>query len=325
MPKVLVTGGCGLIGQHICSGLLKKGYDVIATDTEERQHYNTGKLHYTFVECSPTDKDAIGDILDKNDIEILVHAAFTVDNDLEPIVTEKQMRESASCDKFLYRYAMQENEIGTHVKKIILLSTDKVYMFPKTREPINEDSELELVSNYAKMKYASENALVAERKNHKETMCCIIRHSPVYTLKFTDNLMSRITDPRDHTLFVWGKGQYGFQMCCVHNLVEFILGFVQNALDMSHEGYYNVGDRELTKAADIITFMRENHRLGTVVQKSPGGAFSKLKGLFSGSSKEEKRTNYRYLDLDKLENNNMLDKTRASKFTSFRWSIHNTK
>jgi UDP-glucose 4-epimerase len=70
--------------------------------------------------------------------------------------------------------------------------------------------------------------------------------------------------------------------------------------------------------------MREHHTLGTVVQKSPGGAFSKLKGLFSSANKEEK-TYYRYLDLEKLENNNMLDKTKALKLANFRWDIHNTK
>ena len=42
MKRVLVTGGCGLIGQHICSGLLKKGYEVIAVDAKEG-FYNTGK------------------------------------------------------------------------------------------------------------------------------------------------------------------------------------------------------------------------------------------------------------------------------------------
>jgi UDP-glucose 4-epimerase len=67
--------------------------------------------------------------------------------------------------------------------------------------------------------------------------------------------------------------------------------------------------------------MREKHRLGAVVQKSPG-ALTKIKGIFI--SKEEK-TNYRYLDLAKLENNNMLDKTRAAKYVNFRWDIHNTK
>ena len=50
MQTVLVTGACGLIGKHICSGLLKKGYEVIAVD-ERESDYNMGKLHYTFVEA----------------------------------------------------------------------------------------------------------------------------------------------------------------------------------------------------------------------------------------------------------------------------------
>ena len=29
MKNVLVTGGCSRIGDHMCSGLLKKGYNVI--------------------------------------------------------------------------------------------------------------------------------------------------------------------------------------------------------------------------------------------------------------------------------------------------------
>ena len=84
-----------------------------------------------------------------------------------------------------------------------------------------------------------------------------------------------------------------------------------------------MSDKLLTTAADIIAFMRENHRLGAVLQKSSGGALSKLKGLFS-SSKDEK-TNYRYLDMSKLENNNILDNTKAAKYCSFRWNVQNTK
>ena len=34
METALVTGGCGLIGQHIVSGLLKKGFAVISVDKE---------------------------------------------------------------------------------------------------------------------------------------------------------------------------------------------------------------------------------------------------------------------------------------------------
>lgn len=317
MDTVVVTGGCGLIGQHICSGLLKKGFAVIAVD-KEPGIYNEGKLNYFFVQAAPTDKDEYAEIFEKNEVSVLIHAACTVDNDLGPIITEKEMNESKNCDKFIYRYAMDEK-----VKKVILLSTDQVYDFPKTREPIRESNELKPVTNYAQMKHASEKALVAEMKHHPEVICCIVRYSPVYTKNYTENLMAKITDPKDGSNFVSGKGQYGFQFCCVHNLVDFLLCYIKSVDDVSCAGVYNVSDKLLTTAADIIAFMRENHRLGAVLQKSSGGALSKLKGLFS-SSKDEK-TNYRYLDMSKLENNNILDNTKAAKYGSFRWNVQNTK
>jgi len=33
MRRILVTGGAGFIGTHICVNLLKKGYDVIVIDS----------------------------------------------------------------------------------------------------------------------------------------------------------------------------------------------------------------------------------------------------------------------------------------------------
>ncbi|MBR3969810.1 MAG: NAD(P)-dependent oxidoreductase [Ruminococcus sp.] len=320
MKKVLVTGGCGLIGQHICSGLLKKGFEVIAADKEEGM-YNSGKLNYTFVQCEAADKNTYAQIFEDYDIEIVIHAACTVDNDLGPIIEEKQMSASKQCDKFIYRYAMTTESI----KKFIFISTDKVYDFPKTREPLREDADIKTTSNYAIMKYESEKALISEMQHHRDVMVCIIRVSPVYTFNFIDNLVAKITDPKDGSKFVYGKGQYGFQFCCVHNLVDFILCFVKNADDMQYAGIYNVCDKLLTTAADIISFMRENHSLGTVLQKtgSGGGALTKIKGIFGGN--KEEKTNYRYLDMSKVENNNMLDNTKAKKLTNFRWDIHNTK
>lgn len=317
MKTALVTGGCGLIGQHICSGLLKKGFAVIAVDAEEGM-YNAGKLHYAFIQCKSTDKNTYAEIFEKNEINILIHAANTVDNDLGPMVTDQQVNESKQCDKFIYRYAMTTESI----EKIVLVSTDKVYEFPKTREPIREDADIKITSNYAVMKYESEKALISEMKHHKDVLVAIARVSPVYSFNFVDNLLSKITDPKDGKSFVSGKGQYGFQFCCVHNLVDFILCFVKNAEDMQFAGTYNVCDKLLTTAADIISFMRENHTLGTVTQRSGGGALSKIKGIFG--NKEEK-VNYRYLDISKLENNNMLDNTKAMKLCNFRWDLHNTK
>lgn len=319
MKTVLVTGGCGLIGQYVCSGLIKKGFEVIAADKEEGT-YNMGKLHYTFVKWTPTDEKTLTEIFEQYDVNVLIHAACTVDNDWGPIVTENEINESHQCDKYIYRLAMSAETM----EKVVFLSTDKVYDFPKTREPIQEDFDIKTTSNYAILKYESEKAFINEMRNHKNLICCIVRNPAIYSLDFTDNLMAKITDPKDNVKFVVGKGQYGFHMCCVHNLVDFLLCFVTNADDVSYSGNYNVSDKMLTTAADIISFMREHHSLGPVLQRSPVGALSKIKGIFKGN--KEYKTNYRYLDVSKLENNNMLDVTKASKIIStFRWNIHNTK
>lgn len=325
METALVTGGSGLIGKHIVSGLLKKGYAVISVDKED-DGYNDGKPNYQFVKSEVTDRNKLAEIFQNNEIDLLVHAACTVDNDLGPTVTEKEIKESAQVDSFLYRYAMTEK-----VHKIVLLSTDQVYDFPKSREPIREDDDLKITTNYASMKYAAEKALITEVQYNElkkdpgdaSSVCCIARYSPIYTLDYTDNLMAKLKDPKDGELFIAGRGQYGFQMCCLHNLIDFILCFATSADDQSYAGIYNVSDKLLTTAADIIGFMRENHHLGTVAQKNPMAVMAKLKGLFTGNKQDEK-TNYRYLDVTKLENNNMLDNTRASKLVNFRWDIHNT-
>ncbi|MDE5583320.1 MAG: NAD(P)-dependent oxidoreductase [Ruminococcus sp.] len=317
MNTVLVTGGCGLIGRYICSGLLKKGNTVIAVD-ENENGYNEGKLNYSFIESACDDKDSYEKIFRENKIDIVIHASCTVDNDFGPTVTETQMAISGVCDRFIYDYALNNG-----VREFILLSTYQVYDFQKTREPVREDHKLKPVTNYACLKLESEKAFITELQKHKEVIGCIIRLAPVYTHDFIDNLMSKIKDPKDNSVFVAGTGQYGFQLCCLHNLVDFIMCYVKSADDSSYTGTYNVCDKHLTTASDIIAFMRENYHLGTVVSRNTGGTISKIKGIFSKNSDEKE--NYRYLDLNKLENNNMLDYTKAMKIAIFRWDIKNTK
>lgn len=317
MNTILVMGGCGLIGKYVCSGLLKKGNAVIAVD-ENENNYNTGKLNYSFIQATPDDKDTYAEIFSKNQIDIVIHSACTVDNDFEPIVTDTQIAISATCDSFIYELAMNHG-----VKMFILLSTDQVYEFTKSREPIREDDKLKPVTNYAVLKFEAEKAFIRQLQGHKNVIACVIRHSPIYTHKFIDNLTAKITDPKDNVKFVSGTGQYGFQLCCVHNLVDFILCYVRSAVDTTYSGTYNVCDKHITTATEIIAFMRENYHLGTVISRSAGGTLSKIKNIFSKNPEEKE--NYRYLDMTRLEHNNMLDCTKASKIVVFRWDINNTK
>ena len=315
MPTILVTGGCGLLGDHVCSGLLKKGNTVVAVDAKPSD-YNEGKENYFFREAAPHEQGKYGDIFDEFQFDYVVHLACTADNDFGDVIEKAQMEESAACDKFIYKFA-----IGKNVQKFILVSTTQVYKQPETREPVREDDMIKPVTNYGKLKLASESAFANDIRKVKTMIGCVARIPAVYSLEFTPNLMSRITDPKDKTLFIFRTGEYGFHLCCVHNLSDFIIGFLRQADGPTYSGAYNVADSSLVMASEIITFMKENHRLGPVLQKSSLGTSLRQK-LFGDP---EEKTNYRYLDLGAIDKNFMYDTTKASRLCPFRWNIKNTK
>ncbi|MBQ8921449.1 MAG: NAD(P)-dependent oxidoreductase [Oscillospiraceae bacterium] len=314
MATILVTGGCGLIGSRVSSGLLKKGNTVIAVDREDSDH-NAGKENYFFRAAAPNEQGKYGEIFDEFPvIDYVVHLACSVDNDFGPVIDKPEMDLSAACDRFIYKFALNKE-----VKKFILFSTTQVYKQPDSREPVREDEACKPVTNYGKLKLASENAFAADARKSKTMVSCVIRVPMVYSLDFTDNLMSRITDPKDKTVFVFRTGEYGYHMCCIHNISDFIIGFLRQADGMNYTGVYNVADSSLVMASEIITFMKEHHRLGPVLQKTS------LSGGFKLFGDPEQKTNYRWLNVKTIDKNFMLDTTKASRICPFRWNINNTK
>ena len=318
MKTVLVTGACGIIGERVCSGLIKKNNMVIAADTKPSE-YNEFKVNYQYIQAGPLDDKIYAYIFREYNIDAVIHLACTVDNDFDNIVSPDKIKMSEKFDSYIYKMA-----VAAGVKQFILLSTHQVYDIPKTREPIRENDDIKCITNYAKLKYNSEQALLRELKTTESMICAVVRCAPIYSLDFYDNLTSKIIDPKDNTAFVYRVGDYGFHFCCVHNLVEFILGFLLQADIKQFEGYYNVADQFITSAAEIIDYMRTNHKLGPVVQRKEKN--ETLKNIISIFSKNnEEIMNYRYLDYSKMFNNTMYDTTRAKKLCAFKWNIHNTK
>jgi UDP-glucose 4-epimerase len=317
MKRVLVTGGCGTIGDHVCSGFLKKSCEVIAID-RQCSDYNINKENFTFIEARPSDKAKYAEVFEKYKIDTVIHLACTADNDLGYMIDEEAIKENKQCNAFIYRYALAHD-----VKQFVLISTTQVYQIPKTREPLREDDFTKPVTNYAKLKADSESTMAADIGRAKDIMCAIVRVAPVYTKKFCGNLEAKITDPKDNSKFVYRTGEYGFHFCCVHNLVDFLLGFTRVAENNSYNGVYNMADKNLTMASEIIEYMKENHRIGVVLQRTPPNtSLNLIKNLIDN---KEMKTNYRFLDFTRILNNNMFDTNKASKYCSFRWNIKNTK
>ena len=317
MRRILVTGGCGLIGDHVCSGFLKKGCEVVAIDRQSSD-YNMDKENFTFYEAKPSDKGKYADVFEKYQFDTVIHLACTADNDLGHMITDAEIKENEQCNAFIYRFA-----IAHDVQQFILISTTHVYQMPKTREPLREDDFVKPTTNYAKLKYDSEQTMIKDIGRAKGMMVAIVRLAPVYTKDFSANLEAKITDPKDNTKFVYRTGEYGFHFCCVHNLVDFLITFVQTADDHSYSGTYNVADKNLTMASEIIEYMKENHRIGVVLQRNPPN--TSLKMIKNLIENKDMKVNYRFLDFTRILTNNMFDINKASKYCSFRWTVKNTK
>lgn len=309
MASILVTGASGMIGLYLTSSLLHKKHRVFGIDTRKNEFIGTDP-NYTFIQCDITDKDAITNVIDSNKIDVVVHLANSVDNDIDPYVTDAEMKKSKICDKFIYAAANK-----AEVRSFILLSTTAIYGVQKGREPIRETAPEKGNSNYADLKMTSEKIMQKEFKK-SETIPVIARVAPIYDAEYTQNLRDRVFDAKENVAYIFNDGEYGFSFCCVFNLIDFINGII-NVPTGRYVGIYNLADSRLITAKEIIDYEKEHHRIGAVIQKSPGMGLSINKGKM--------KTDYRYFDPSITFNNWNIDNTRAKRIAPFRWTLSNTK
>ena len=311
MSSILITGASGMIGQYLTSSLLHKKHRVYAVDSKPNDFIGSDE-NYKFAQCSITDKNMISDIIARNHIETVVHLANSVDNDLDPLITDQEIKKSKATDKFLYSEAAKHD-----VHCFILLSTTEVYGLQKGREPIRETIAEKPITNYAEMKMTSEKLM---EKAFKKSDCKLVvaRVSPIYDAEHTDNLHAHVFDPKENVGYVFGEGDYGFSFCCVFNLIDFINGII-NVPQGKYGGVYNVCDSKVTNVKDIIEYEKARHRIGAVIQKAPG---SEKAMLFN---KGKMKNDYRYFDPTLTYYNWNFDNTRAKRIAPMRWNLSNTK
>lgn len=315
MRNVLVTGASGLIGKAVCEGLLSHNTAVVGTDNSPCDIEDNP--NFKFIRADITNKETIERIITENKVDALVHLACTVDNDFPDVLTSEQEKDSAAVDKYLYKFAVAEN-----LKDIIMISTHQVYAPQKTREPIREISPEKPITTYAKIKLDSEKALKAALKKGG-TSGVVMRTCPVYTKDFTDNLRSKVYDEKEGCAFVYGYGDYGYSFTCVYNIVDFVVGIINQKNAINYEGIYNVCDSKPILAKEIVDYLREAHKLGAVIEKNYGS--ENVKSVFGILPGKAAKSEYRYNDISIACSNISYDNTKAQRISSFRWKLSNTK
>ena len=311
MSSIMITGASGMIGQYLTSSLLHKKHRVFAVDSKTNGYVGTDP-NYTFVQCEITDKNAVTAVLESNHIDTLVHLANSVDNDIDALITDAEIKKSKITDKYIYSAAVKAG-----VTNMVLLSTTDVYGLQKGREPIRETIAEKAITNYADMKLTSEK-LMEKAFKKTDSIPVIARVSPVYDAEHTDNLHAHVYDVKENVGYIFGEGDYGYSFCCVFNLIDFINGII-GIPQGRYEGVYNVCDSKQLTAKEIIEYEKEHRRIGAVIQKTPG---SEKAMLFN---KGKMKNDYHYFDPTLTYYNWNFDNTRAKRIAPMRWNLSNTK
>lgn len=135
--KILVTGGCGFVGSHLCELLLSKGHKVVAFDD-----LSTGRLKnvwgfrnhrdFRFVQGSVLDAKKVNRLV--KDADAVFHLASVVGVKLvidEPVKTIETIADGTSCVLKACR---------KHMKRVLVTSTSEVYG-KGIRVPFSEDDD----------------------------------------------------------------------------------------------------------------------------------------------------------------------------------------
>lgn len=158
---MLVTGGAGFIGSHLCEALLDKGHSVVCVDNfndyynPKAKEKNVQKClksrNYTLLRKDITDFAGLGQIFKEREFDQVVHIAAAVgvrDSIERPLLFEKvnvggTLNLLELCNKF-------------GVKKFIFASSSSVYGENKKIPFSESDATDNIVSPYAATKKAAE-------------------------------------------------------------------------------------------------------------------------------------------------------------------------
>lgn len=238
--RILVTGGAGFIGSHLCERLLEEGQDVICLD-----NFFTGS------------KNNIVHLLDNHRFELVRHDI------VEPILLEVDRIYNLACPASPVHY--QYNPVKTvktsvmgavnmlglakRVKaRILQASTSEVYgdpqIHPQTEQYWGNVNPIGIRSCYDEGKRVAETLMMDYHRQNGVDVC-IIRIFNTYGPRMAENDGRVVSNfilqaLRNEDITVYGDGLQTRSFCYVSDLVEGMIRMMEN--DRGFVGPVNLGN-----------------------------------------------------------------------------------
>lgn len=267
--NILITGGAGFIGSHLCDALLAKGHKLTAIDNlvlgrKENIFHLLGGNDFEFIEEDLLHEKAMRDIFKNGKFDMVYHLAANSDiqkGGKDPMVDYNLTFNTT------FHVLQYMKEFG--VKKFFFASTSAIY--GETYDVLDEDyGPLRPVSNYGAGKLASE-AFISAFSLTYQIQTWITRFPNVVGERFThgviyDFIHKLQKNPAE--LVVLGNGEQCKPYVYVKDLVAGILHVVEHATDPYN--VYMLGSDTRTKVKEIAAMVIEEMGLEAKIKYTGG-------------------------------------------------------
>ena len=241
--RVLITGGAGFIGSHLCDSLVAAGSEVnildnLSTGSERNIGHLKGKIQLN--QGDIRDRELVEKLTKDADLILHMAAALGVDNILENPI------ESISTN--FYGSEVVLNAALKYDKRIIISSTSEIYG-KNSKQPLSESDD-RVIGTPQKLRWTYSDAKALEEA--AAHFLFLTKELSVTTIRLFNTVGPRQTGkygmviPRfvqaafeNKPLRIFGDGNQSRAFCHVHDVVRAILGL--SFEDRSIGEVYNVG------------------------------------------------------------------------------------
>ena len=267
--KILVTGGAGFIGSHLCDVLIADGHNVTVVDNlilgkVENIEHLINNPNFRFFKEDLNNGHAMDMIFMDGEFDMVYHLAANSDiqkGGKDPMV-DYQLTFNTT---FNVLQMMKKYE----VKKFFFASTSAIY--GETYDVLNEDyGPLKPVSNYGAGKLASE-AFISAFASTYHIQTWITRFPNVVGERFTHGVIYDFIhklQKNPNELEVLGNGE----QCKPYVYVKDLVAGIQFVINNSNEPYnvYMLGSDTRTKVKEIAAMVIEEMGLNASIRYTGG-------------------------------------------------------
>jgi len=262
MGRILVTGGAGFIGSHLCATLLRQGHAVVCLDNFNS--YYDPRVKRSNIESFLLDPDFQlfeKDILDlrflrelfaEMNFEVVVHLAARAG--VRPSIQEPLLYQQVNVEG---TNNLLEVSKEANIKKFIFASSSSVYG-KNEKIPFHEtDSVDNPISPYAATKKAGE--LICYTYHHLYQLpCTCLRFFTVYgPRQRPDMAIHKFTRAifRDEEISMYGDGSSERDYTYITDIID---GICRSIESCSAYHIYNLGESKTIKLRDLINLIARN-------------------------------------------------------------------